>query len=158
MADDIFLRWLEEAEGRRGAYYNALRPGFGQPRSLLRQPGFIPNPPGDRPVLPPRGGPYVPRPPAPTGPESKQIFPSSVGKGFMRGQMNYLQSIFPQMENRYLGALAGQIQGGGAPTMQWSDWLQQNFNPYKELLRAPQYQTGTGTQNLFSSPRYLYNF
>jgi len=76
----------------------------------------------------------------------------------MRGEMNYLQSIFPQMENQYLGALAGQIQGGGTPTMKWTDWLQQNFNPYRELLRAPQYQTGRGTQNLFSSPRYLYNF
>jgi len=84
-------------------------------------------------------------------------FMSSLGN--FRGQgLNYLQNQYQPWMNRYQGALGQQVRGGQDPTIQWSDFLKQNFNPYRELLRAPQYQTGRGTQNLFSSPRYLYNF
>ena len=113
MADDYFSRWLEEEEGRRGFFYNALRPGFGL--------NSIPN-----------------------------------NRGFMPSQRNFLQSLFPQIQNQFLGAQAGRIAQGGQPDIKWTDWLGQNFRPDTELLRASPYKTGTATTPFRSPTRFLY--
>ena len=73
-------------------------------------------------------------------------------------QRQFFTNLFPQIENQYLGALGKQVTGGGAPTLKWMDWLPQNFRPQQELLRAPTYQTGLGTQSFLSPTRFLYNF
>ena len=101
--ENPFLRWLEEAEGRRGFYQSQL---------------------GNRPFA----------------------------------QQQFFGNLFPQVENRFLGAQANRMAQGFGPDILWTDWLRQNFNPQREMLRAPAYQTGRTTSQLFSSPRYLYGF
>ena len=80
--------------------------------------------------------------------------------GFNQGgsRQQFFTSLFPQFENRYLGALGQQVQGGGAPTLSFTDFLQNNFNPRAELLKAPAYQSGQGTSGLVSPARFLTAF
>ena len=80
--------------------------------------------------------------------------------GFNQGgsRQQFFTNLFPQFENRYLGALGQQIQGGGAPTLQFQDFLQNNFNPRAELLKGPTYQTGQGISGLVSPARFLTSF
>ena len=82
--------------------------------------------------------------------------PGVSGGGYSR--QNFFGNLFPQVENRFLGALGQQIQGGGAPTLQFQDFLQNNFNPRAELLKAPAYQTGQGISGLVSPARFLTSF
>ena len=80
--------------------------------------------------------------------------------GFNQGgsRQNFFTNLFPQFENRYLGALGQQIQGGGAPTLQFQDFLQNNFDPRAELMKSPTYQSGQGTSGLVSPARFLTAF
>jgi len=80
--------------------------------------------------------------------------------GFNQGgsRQQFFSNLFPQFENRFLGALGQQIQGGGAPTLQFQDFLQNNFDPRAELLKAPAYQSGQGTSGLVSPGRFLTSF
>ena len=80
--------------------------------------------------------------------------------GFQQGgsRQNFFTNLFPQFENRYLAALGQQIQSGGAPTLQFQDFFQNNFNPRAELLKAPTYQSGQGTSGLVSPARFLTAF
>lgn len=80
--------------------------------------------------------------------------------GFNQGgsRQNFFTNLFPQFENRFLGALGQQIQGGGAPTLQFQDFLQNNFDPRAELMKSPTYQSGQGTSGLVSPARFLTAF
>jgi hypothetical protein len=80
--------------------------------------------------------------------------------GFNQGgsRQNFFTNLFPQFENRFLGALGHQIQGGGAPTLQFQDFLQNNFDPRAELMKSPTYQSGQGTSGLVSPARFLTAF
>ena len=56
--------------------------------------------------------------------------------GYNPSQQNFAQqSIFQPTFNRYLGQLGQQVRGGGAPTLTFKDFLQQSFNPQRELLK-----------------------
>ena len=81
--------------------------------------------------------------------------PGVSGGGLPRQQ--FFGNLFPQIENRFLGALGQQIQGGQAPTLSFTDFLK-NFNPRAELLKAPSFQTGQGTSGLVSPARFLTAF
>ena len=76
---------------------------------------------------------------------------------FTGARQQFFTNLFPQVENRFLGALGQQIQGGGAPTLRFQDFLK-NFNPRAELLKAPSFQTGQGTSGLVSPARFLTAF
>ena len=80
--------------------------------------------------------------------------------GFQQGgnRQQFFTNLFPQFENRYLGALGQQIQSGQAPTLSFTDFLQNNFNPRAELMKSPTYQSGQGTSGLVSPARFLTAF
>jgi|TARA_R110002126_G_scaffold21398_9_gene77362 hypothetical protein len=73
-------------------------------------------------------------------------------------QQQFFTNLFPQFENRYLAALGRQIQSGEAPTLQFQNFVSDNFNPRAELLKAPTYQSGQGTSGLVSPARFLTAF
>ena len=80
--------------------------------------------------------------------------------GFNQGgsRQQFFTNLFPQVENRFLGALGQQIQSGQAPTLSFTDFLQNNFNPRAELMKSPTYQSGQGTSGLVSPARFLTAF
>ena len=80
-----------------------------------------------------------------------------VGGGGQQRQQ-FFGNLFPNVQNRFLGALGRQIQGGGSPTLSFTDFLQNNFDPRRELLKAPSFQTGQGTSGLVSPGRFLTSF
>ena len=77
---------------------------------------------------------------------------------FTGSRQQFFSNLFPQFENRFLGALGRQIQGGGAPTLTFENFRRENFDPRRELLKAPSFQTGTGTSGLVSPARFLTSF
>jgi len=78
--------------------------------------------------------------------------------GQSASQQQFFTNLFPQIENRFLGALGRQIQSDQAPTLQFQDFLQNNFNPRAELMKSPTYQSGQGTSGLVSPARFLTAF
>lgn len=80
--------------------------------------------------------------------------------GFSQGgnRQQFFTNLFPQFENRFLGALGQQIQGGGAPTLTFQNFLSENFDPRREILKASPFQTGLGTTGLVSPGRQLFSF
>lgn len=44
-------------------------------------------------------------------------------------QKRYFQGLFQDVQNQYMGALGQQIYGGGAPTLNFTDYLSQFFAP-----------------------------
>ena len=44
-------------------------------------------------------------------------------------QQKYFQNQFSNVQNQYLGKLGQQIMGGGAPSLSFTDYLQQYFAP-----------------------------
>ena len=80
--------------------------------------------------------------------------------GFNQGgsRQQFFTNLFPQFENRYLGALGQQIQSDQAPTLRFQDFFQNNFNPRAELMKSPTYQSGQGTSGLVSPARFLTAF
>ena len=65
-----------------------------------------------------------------------------VPQTFGLGQQQQIGTLFEPTFNRYLGMLGQQIMGGGAPTMKFTDYLSQNFNPQRELARFSQRDRG----------------
>ena len=82
--------------------------------------------------------------------------PGVSGGGYQR--QNFFANLFPQVENRFLGALGQQIQSGQAPTLRFQDFISDNFNPRAELMKSPTYQSGQGTSGLVSPARFLTAF
>ena len=78
--------------------------------------------------------------------------------GQSASQQQFFTNLFPQFENRYLGALGQQIQSDQAPTLRFQDFFQNNFNPRAELMKSPTYQSGQGTSGLVSPARFLTAF
>jgi hypothetical protein len=64
-------------------------------------------------------------------------FQSRIGRGFGSGEQDFLGSLFQPTFSRYLGALGRQINAGQAPTLSFTDYLNENFNPQREIVRAP---------------------
>ena len=78
--------------------------------------------------------------------------------GQSASQQQFFTNLFPQFENRYLGALGQQIQSGQAPNLRFQDFISGNFNPRAELMKSPTYQSGQGTSGLVSPARFLTAF
>ena len=62
--------------------------------------------------------------------------------GFGAGQQNQLGTLFEPTFNRFLGMLGQQIMGGDKPNATFTNYLQQNFNPQRELARFSQRDRG----------------
>ena len=69
-------------------------------------------------------------------------YQSRIPQSFGSQQQDYVGSLFQPTFSRYLGALGRQIGQGQAPTLSFTDYLNENFNPQRELLRAPAGATG----------------
>lgn len=67
---------------------------------------------------------------------------------------DYTSSLFQPTFSRYMGALGRQIQGGQAPTLSFNDYLNENFNPQRELLNSPAGVTGP---QLSRAPRFMFD-
>ena len=67
---------------------------------------------------------------------------------------DYLQSLFQPTFSRYMGALGRQIQGGQAPTLSFNDYLNENFNPGRELANSP---SGVMGPQLTRAPRLMFD-
>lgn len=73
-------------------------------------------------------------------------------------QQRQSQSLYEPTFNRYLAEMGKYILQGQAPTQSFTNYINQNFNPQRELLRLPQSDTtrllGQGTRyNLFPGLR-----
>lgn len=69
-------------------------------------------------------------------------------------QQEVLSSLFQPTFSRYLGALGRQIQGGQPPNLRFTDYLNQGFNPQRELLRFP---SASLSPQLTRSPRFVFD-
>ena len=74
-----------------------------------------------------------------------------------RAQSFLSNVLFPQVNNRFLGALGKQFLEGGTPTLTRRDFFSNpdNFNAQREFRRAPSYETGRNTSGLLSAGRFL---
>ena len=86
------------------------------------------------------------------------FFGSIPNFGAPSSRSQFFGNLYPQIENRFLGALGRQVQGGQAPDLRFQDFISNNFNPRAELLKAPAYQSGQGTSGLVSPARFLTSF
>lgn len=59
------------------------------------------------------------------------------GGRFAPRQQNALQGLFEPVFNRYLGIIGNQLKTTGKQSLSYSDYLTQDFNPQRELLRMP---------------------
>ena len=73
--------------------------------------------------------------------------------GLQPYQQSGLQNLFEPTFNKYLGALGQQVLGGQSPSMTWTDYLNQNYNPQREFLRQPQSQMSASRS---VQPTYLF--
>lgn len=80
-------------------------------------------------------------------------FQGRIPQSFGFGQQDFLSGLFQPTFNRYMGALGRQIQGGQAPTLSFTQYLNENFNPQRELLRAP---SGSLQPRLTSPTRFYF--
>jgi|SRR3990167_1703533 len=71
-------------------------------------------------------------------------------------QQRFGEDLYNNMWTGYLGAVGRQVRGGGAPTLQYGDYLDQNMNFNRSFRAAPQFQTGMQTNRLSPFTRYLY--
>ena len=77
-----------------------------------------------------------------TNPEGRRANFQGRFAGFGQGQQNQLGTLFEPTFNRYLGMIGQQIMGQGAPSLSYTDFLSQNFNPQRELARFSQRDRG----------------
>lgn len=69
------------------------------------------------------------------------------------------QTLFPQLQNQFFGALGEQILGGGAPTLTFSDFLDDNLDFTAQFRRQSPTVTGRNTQGLVApTGRFLFSF
>ena len=69
-------------------------------------------------------------------------YQSRIPQSFGYNQQEALGSLFQPTFSRYLGALGRQIGQGQAPTLSFTNYLNENFNPQRELLRFPSSVSG----------------
>ena len=65
----------------------------------------------------------------------RSAFQARIPDTFGFGEQETLGSLFQPTFSRYLGALGRQIQGGQTPNLRFTDYLTQNFDQKRELLR-----------------------
>lgn len=66
----------------------------------------------------------------------------------------YYEGMQGTMYNRYLGFLGGQVEGGGTPTGNWMDYLQ-NYPAQRQYQNLPGYMRGWNPQQNAPSYRWL---
>ena len=69
-------------------------------------------------------------------------------------QQRYSQSLYEPTFNKYLGEMGKSLLMGQAPQQSFTDYLSQNFDPQRELLKGPQSDT---TRLLGQGTRYNLN-
>ena len=62
---------------------------------------------------------------------------------------------FQNYIDRYAGALGAQARSGQDPNLSWTDFLDQNMNFQRDLLRGSPEQTGRFTSRLAGPARWL---
>lgn len=75
------------------------------------------------------------------------------GGGFLQGQQDFLGGLFNPFFNKFLGQIGSELQqqqGGqdGQGITQFGDFLNQQFDPRRELARSTQRQQGSNTGSL----------
>lgn len=70
----------------------------------------------------------------------RTAFYGSIPQGFNNFQQRQAQNLFEPVFNRYLGQLGQQIFGKQTPNRSFKDYLTQDFNFERELMRLPQQQ------------------
>lgn len=69
-------------------------------------------------------------------------------------QQTQFQSLFEPTFNSFLGALGAQIREGEAPSLSFNDFLSEQFNPQRALLRQPNAQgVNAGGPTIFNFNR-----
>ena len=85
-------------------------------------------------------------------------FSSPRGAEFMGGapaKRQYYQNQYRDVYNEFLGALGSQIRGGNAPTLRWTDYLEDYPFPERYAALSPT-QAGRGRQQFSPRTRQLY--
>lgn len=67
-------------------------------------------------------------------------------------QQNMFQNLFTPTFNEYLGQIGSAVRQNQAPTTTFLDFLQQSFNPTRQLLRLP-----TGGNQFPSTTLFRFN-
>ena len=88
-------------------------------------------------------------------------FSSPAGKTFAKApaRKQYFQRSFGDIYNQYLGELGSQIRGGGAPTMKFADFLENDpfTKQYGSMTPEMRGQYGSqGTRTSAPSKRFIY--
>jgi hypothetical protein len=91
-------------------------------------------------------------------PGRRLIFESFLPENLLGQQRQQLSAQFQPTFNRFLGGLGRQLRtGGGAPQQTFRGFLEQQFDPQRQLLRMPSLSAGRTTPlvtpTLFNFPR-----
>lgn len=88
----------------------------------------------------------------------RSLYQSFIPQQFGRTgqQQDVFAGMFPRVFNNYLGQLGQSVRSGGAPSLSFTDFLnQQDFG--RQILRAPVQETGRGIAHLAGPARWLFN-
>jgi len=80
-------------------------------------------------------------------------FLSRMPSSFGTGQQQAFSNLFQPTFNQFLGRLGGQIRQGQPPTLSFNDFLNQSFNPQREMARFPSF---TSSPRLMSPTRFFF--
>src|SRR3990167_2555011 len=67
-------------------------------------------------------------------------------------QQQLFGQLFEPTFNQFLGQLGAQVQSGQAPSLRYTDFLRDQFDPQRALLRLPEFGQGQG------GGRTIFNF
>jgi hypothetical protein len=85
------------------------------------------------------------------------LFESLIPQNLFDQQRQALSAQLKPTFNRFLGSMGRTIRGGGAPTQTFRGFLEQQFDPQRQLLRMPSASAGRTTPlvtpTLFNFPR-----
>lgn len=81
--------------------------------------------------------------------EATDLGRQTLFNSFLPGNANpFQQQLFGQLFeptfNQFLGQLGSQIKSGQAPTLTFNNFLNEQFNPQRALLRLPDFGKGGG--------------
>lgn len=86
----------------------------------------------------------------------RTLFEGFSPQGILPGQQQAFSNLFQPTFSRFLGQLGQQAIGGQTPNLRFSDFLSQQFDPRRELLRQTPVQTGQSTNRLIgNTARFL---
>lgn len=72
------------------------------------------------------------------------LFQSALPQNANPFQQQLFGQLFEPTFNEYLGQLGAQVRAGEAPSLRFTDFLNQQFDPQRALLRLPQFGQGGG--------------